>query len=313
MSALGFTLLLLATIVAGMIPRAIPILAAGIGETVSQNAGILNLGIEGYMLMGASVGFITDFYTHSILLAFFLAALSGMLFALFHAIASISFRADQIVSGTAIWFVGWGLSGLLYRVYLGSATSSPSIITLSPVHIPALSSIPYVGTLIFGEDPLAYLIIALVAGTHFFLYHTKMGLNLRTVGEDPKVAETAGVNPILYRYAATMFCGFLSGVGGAYLTLAVVGTFYYDITAGIGFIAVALVYFGRWRPIITLVGALIFGTVYVFYITIESSFLFIPYEFFAMFPYLATIFLIAIFGSRARPPRALARPYAKEA
>jgi len=303
----------LTTILGGTLPRAIPILAASVGELVSENAGVLNLGVEGYMLMGASVAFIVDFYEKDVALAFVLAGLAGLLFAFFHAVASVSLRADQIVSGTALWFIGWGLSGVLYRAFFAGAASAPGITVLAPINVPYLSSIPIVGTLLFGQDPVAYIILASLFGVQFFLYHTKAGLNLRTVGEDPKTAEIAGVNPIRYRYGATMFSGFMSGIGGAYLILAVVGTYYFSITAGIGFIAVALVYFGKWRPPRMFIGSLIFGMVFVLYITLESYFQSTPNEFFEIWPYLATLIIIVVVGARARPPASLAKPYTREA
>ena len=296
-----------------MLPRALPIIAAATGELVDQSAGILNLGVEGIMLIGTIVGFFTDFYTGSLLLAFLFAGVAGTLLALLHAVASISLRADQVVSGTAIWFIGWGLSGVAYRALFGNYLVPPTIAALPHLQLPVLTSIPIIGPILFGQDPAAYFILLMIVLTHYFLFHTQTGLNLRTVGEDPRTAEEMGVNPIRYRYAATMFGGFMAGIGGAYLTIAVTGTFYYDLTAGLGFIAVALIYFGKWKPLRTLVGCLVYGAVYVLFLTIQTHFLMIPYQFFAMWPYLAIVVILAAVAAKSGGPASLAKPYEKSA
>ncbi|MGC8661688.1 MAG: ABC transporter permease [Nitrososphaeria archaeon] len=305
-------ILLITTILIGMIPRAMPIFAAAIGETVDQSAGVLNLGVEGMMLMGAVIGLLVDYYTHNILLAFLAAGFIGLAFSVIHGIVTITMRLDQTTSGTALWFIGWGISGVIYASIFGISSTPPTILTLRGVYIPYLSSIPFFGKFIFGEDPMAYILIVLLIVVQYFLFHTKQGLNLRTVGNDPRVAEIMGVNPIRYRYAALLFGGFMAGIGGAYLTLVVVGSFYFDMTAGIGFIAVALVYFGKWNPWRVFAGTLIFGAVYVFYLMMESIYPAIPYDFYQMLPYLATLVMILVIGAKARAPTALTLPYIKE-
>jgi len=303
--------LILSAVLAGMIPRAMPALLAATGENIDEIGGVLNLGVEGMMLMGAIVAFIVDYNTGSILLGFLAAGAVGLLFSFFHAVASVTLKADQVVSGTAIWFIGWGLSGVLYHAAFGFTTSPVRINTLPSVSIPYLSNLPWVGTLIFGESPIFYLTLLLIAGVQYFLYHTKPGLNLRTVGENPRVADVMGVNPMRYRYGATLFGGFLAGLGGAYLTLVIVGSFDYDMTAGIGFVAVALVLFGKWRPWRVFIGAMVFGAIYVLYLTLESVLPSFPYQFLEMWPYLATLAFIVVVGKRANPPQALGRPYDK--
>lgn len=304
--------LILSAVLAGMIPRAMPALLAATGEAVDEIGGVLNLGVEGIMLMGCIIGFLVDYWTGSILLAFLCAGGIGMLFSFFHGLASISLKADQVVSGTAIWFIGWGLSGVLYVAAFGFTTSPVRVNTLSSVSIPYLTGLPYVGQLLFGESPIFYLTLVLLVGVQYFLYHTKPGLNLRTVGENPRVAEVMGVNPTKYRYAGVLFGGLLAGLGGAYLTVVLVGSFDYDMTAGIGFVAVALVLFGKWRPWRVFIGALVFGAIYVLYLTLETVLPTFPYQFLEMWPYLATLGFIMVVGKRANPPAALATPYRKE-
>ena len=299
----------ISAVLAGMVPRAMPALLAATGENVDEIGGILNLGVEGIMLMGCITAFLVDYATGSILLGFVAAGGVGMLFSFFHGVASITLRADQVVSGTAIWFIGWGLSGVLYVAAFGFSASPVKINTLASVSIPYLSGLPIVGQLIFGESPVFYLALVLIGGVQYFLYHTKPGLNLRTVGEDPRVAEMMGVNPIRYRYGALLFGGLLAGIGGAYITLVIVGSFDYDMTAGIGFVAVALVLFGKWRPWRVFIGALVFGGIYVLYLTLETALPSLPYQFLEMWPYLATLGFIVVVGKRANPPAALAKPY----
>jgi len=236
----------------------------------------------------------------------------GMLVSSVHAFASIKLKADQVVSGMAIWFVGWGLSGVFFVSMFGKYQIPPAITVTPHIYIPYLSTLPLIGPLLFGEDPFFYIVIAILIAVQYFLYHTRQGLDLRTVGENPAVAEIMGVNTTLYRFAAVVFGGFMAGFGGAYLTLSIVGSFYFDLTAGEGFIAVALVYFGKWRPLRVMVGSLVFGAVYILYYTLESVFPSVPYEFFAMWPYIATLLLIMVVGARAKSPDSLAKPYVKE-
>ena len=295
----------------GMVPRAIPVIAASNGELVDQSAGVLNLGVEGMMLIGTVVGFFTDFYTGNLILAFLLAGLAGMCLSLLHAVAAVSLKADQIVSGTAIWFIGWGLSGVIYRALFGKILVPPTINSIPHLSLPILSSIPIIGPIIFGQDPVAYFIILTVVAVHYFLFHTQPGLNLRTVGEDPRTAEEMGVNPKRYRIYAIMFGGLMAGIGGAYLTIAITGTFYYDLTGGMGFIAVALISFGKWKPFRTFFGCLVFGAVFVVFLTIQNYYPSIPYQFFQMWPYLAILVILSGVSAKSGGPAALGKPYEK--
>jgi ABC-type uncharacterized transport system permease subunit len=302
---------ILAIVLVGMIPRAMPIISAATGELIDQSAGILNLGVEGLMLIGTVVGFFVDFYTGNLTLAFLLAGLAGLALSILHAFASISLRADQVVSGTALWFIGWGLSGVGYRALFWRYLVPPTISPMPRLEIPFLSTVPIIGPMVFGQDAVAYLIVITLIVTYYFLFHTQAGLNLRAVGEDPRTAEEMGVNPTVYRYAATMFGGFMAGIGGAYLAIVITGTFYYNLTSGMGFISVALIYFGKWKPFRTLLGCFIYGAVYVLFLTIQTHFQSVPYQFFAMWPYLAILIIIAAVASRSRAPSALAKPYEK--
>ncbi|MGC9209565.1 MAG: ABC transporter permease [Nitrososphaeria archaeon] len=299
-------------LVFGTVPRAMPIFLASMGETVDQASGVFNLGVEGIMLMGAITGFVVDFYTRNVLLSFLAAIAVGVGMSFIHAYVSISMAGDQTISGTALWFIGWGLSGVIYARLFGLATTPPSISLIPHVYVPNLTRIPIVGKLIFGEDPLFYVGLLVLVVFQYLLFHTQFGLNLRAVGEDPRVAEIMGIDSYRYRYIAVLTGGALAGLGGAYLTLALVGSFYFNMTAGMGFIAVALVYFGKWNPWRVSVGSFVFGVIYALYVTLESVFPSVPYQFFAIWPYLATMIAIFIVGARAHMPSSLAMPYIKE-
>ncbi len=303
---------IIAVVIIGMVPRAVPIFTSALGETVDQASGVLNLGVEGIMLMGAIIALEYDYFYHNIIFAFIVAGFVGVLFAAVHGIVSILLHGDQVISGTAIWFIGWGISGVIYASTFGLYSTPPSVAVLPTVYIPYLTSLPIIGKLFFGEDPFVYVMVVMLIAVQYIMFHTKFGLNLRTVGENPHVAETMGVNPVLYRFIAVLFGGFMAGLGGAYLILGIVGSFYFDMTAGMGFIAVALVYFGKWNPWRVLVGSLIFGAVYVLYLTLESVFPNISYNFFSMWPYLATLILIFAVGARSHAPSSLTMPYIRE-
>ncbi|MDG6927681.1 MAG: ABC transporter permease [Nitrososphaerota archaeon] len=309
-SALLYTII--AAVIIGMVPRAMPIFTSALGETVDQASGVLNLGVEGIMLMGAIIALEVDFFTHDIVLAFIVAGVVGMMFAAVHGIVSILLHGDQVISGTAIWFIGWGISGVMYASTFGLYSVPPSVAVLPTLYIPYLTSIPIIGKLFFGEDPVVYIMVVILVVVQYVMFHTKFGLNLRTAGEDPRVAEIMGVNPVLYRFIAVLFGGFMAGIGGAYLIIGIVGSFYFDMTAGMGFIAVALVYFGKWTPWRVLVGSLIFGAVYILYLALESVFPSVSSNFFAMWPYLATLVLIFAVGAKSHAPSSLALPYLRE-
>lgn len=299
-------------IVLATFPSAIPIWLAALGETVDQASGVLDLGVEGIMLMGAIVAFVVDYFYHSALIAFIAAGLVGLAFSAVHAFISITLNGDQVVSGTALWFIGWGLSGVIYAAYFGLAKTPPSVQTIGSINIPELTSIPIIGKVLFGESPLFYISIIITIALWYVMFRTQFGLNLRSVGENPLVAEVMGVSPVIYRYVSVLFGGFMAGLAGAYLTVGLTGSFYFDMTAGMGFIAVALVYFGKWNPWRVSVGAVIFGFVYALSAELESVYTSIPYQFFSMWPYIATLLIILAVGKSAHAPDALTMPYVRE-
>ena len=295
-----------------------PILYAGIGEILTQRSGVMNLGIEGMMLVGAVTGFWTTTVSDSLLLAVLVGALGGLSVSLLHAVLAVSLRVNQIVSGLALVTLGTGLSA-----FIGDATEPPltccvGTFRFEPIFGGALAELPVVGPLLFGHDVMVYLSWVLAGVTSYYIFRTPAGLSLRAVGESPSTADAAGVSVVRYRYLHTLLGGALAGVGGAYLSIAVLGAWQKGISAGIGWIAFALVIFSGWRPWRALFAAYVFGLLTGLNFTFQIIGVNVPGDFLAMIPFgMAILALIVV---TARPaaarklgaPAALAEPYARE-
>jgi simple sugar transport system permease protein len=289
-----------------------PILFAALGEKIAERSGVLNLGIEGMMLIGAFAGFMGTYltdgnYVVGILMA--LAAAAGL--AMLKGFMSITIKTNQLAAGLAIWLLGTGLAALLYRLYFGIRTSAPSVDVMPKIDIPFLSSAPGVGEVLFSHDPLVYIALLLIPVTHFFIFKTNLGLKIRTVGENPKQADALGVNVEKIRYLAVILGGSLAGVGGAYFSLVQTGYFLEDITAGVGWIALAIVIFGRWKAYWIAAGAFIFGMVDSFQLSLQATGANIPFQFLLMLPYLIPIAILAGMYKKTGAPAALAVPYTR--
>jgi ABC-type uncharacterized transport system permease subunit len=289
-----------------------PILFAALGEKIAERSGVLNLGIEGMMLIGAFAGFMGTYltdgnYVVGILMA--LAAAAGL--AMLKGFMSITIKTNQLAAGLAIWLLGTGLAALLYRLYFGIRTSAPSVDVMPKIDIPFLSSAPGVGEVLFSHDPLVYIALLLIPVTHFFIFKTNLGLKIRTVGENPKQADALGVNVEKIRYLAVILGGSLAGVGGAYFSLVQTGYFLEDITAGVGWIALAIVIFGRWKAYWIAAGAFIFGMVDSFQLSLQATGANIPFQFLLMLPYLIPIAILAGMYKKTGAPAALAIPYTR--
>lgn len=289
-----------------------PILFAALGEKIAERSGVLNLGIEGMMLIGAFAGFMGTYltdgnYVVGILMA--LAAAAGL--AMLKGFMSITIKTNQLAAGLAIWLLGTGLAALLYRLYFGIRTSAPSVDVMPKIDIPFLSSAPGVGEVLFSHDPLVYIALLLIPVTHFFIFKTNLGLKIRTVGENPKQADALGVNVEKIRYLAVILGGSLAGVGGAYFSLVQTGYFLEDITAGVGWIALAIVIFGRWKAYWIAAGAFIFGMVDSFQLSLQATGADIPFQFLLMLPYLIPIAILAGMYKKTGAPAALAVPYTR--
>ena len=298
-------------LLAAAVRLAVPILFAAIGETFTERAGILNLGLEGIMLMGALAGFVGAYVTGNLWLGVALAMLSGIAMGLLMGFMSVTAKVNQVVAGLGITILGGGLSTLLFRQFFGLRSTPPTIEMFLTQPIPGLSRIPVLGEMVFSHNILVYLALILVPVAWVVLYRTRFGLALRAVGERPDAVDTRGLSVDRLRYISLIIGGALAGVGGAFLPLASLGLFWTQITAGRGFIAVAVVVFARWDPVRALWGALLFGGAIALQLSLQTLKLPIPSELLLMLPYIITIVVLVMVSRRAEFPGAFAVPYSR--
>lgn len=298
---------LLAGFLAAAVRVATPLLLAATGETISERGGVINLGIEGSMLAGALAAAIGSSAggPWSGLAA---ALIAGATLAAVFALVSVHAGADQIIAGTAITLGAVGLTGAVYRAYYGTAGAGLSIPTLAPVEVPVLAEIPLLGAALFAQPLTTYFAVALVPVTWWYLFRTRGGLALRAAGESAEGARAAGVRVRATRTLAVVAGGALAGLAGATLVLAQVGTFSERMTAGRGFIAIAIVVLGRWHPGGVLVAALFFGAATALQFVFQASGTAVPYQLFLMLPYVLALLGLAGAVGRVRAPRDLGRP-----
>ncbi len=298
---------LLAGFLAAAVRVATPLLLAATGETLSERGGVINLGIEGSMLAGALAAAIGSSAggPWSGLAA---ALIAGATLAAVFALVSVHAGADQIIAGTAITLGAVGLTGAVYRAYYGTAGAGLSIPTLAPVEVPVLAEIPLLGAALFAQPLTTYFAVALVPVTWWYLFRTRGGLALRAAGESADGARAAGVRVRATRTLAVVAGGALAGLAGATLVLAQVGTFSERMTAGRGFIAIAIVVLGRWHPGGVLVAALFFGAATALQFVFQASGTAVPYQLFLMLPYVLALLGLAGAVGRVRAPRDLGRP-----
>ncbi len=298
---------LLAGFLAAAVRVATPLLLAATGETISERGGVINLGIEGSMLAGALAAAIGSSAggPWSGLAA---ALIAGATLAAVFALVSVHAGADQIIAGTAITLGAVGLTGAVYRAYYGTAGAGLSIPTLAPVEVPVLAEIPLLGAALFAQPLTTYFAVALVPATWWYLFRTRGGLALRAAGESADGARAAGVRVRATRTLAVVAGGALAGLAGATLVLAQVGTFSERMTAGRGFIAIAIVVLGRWHPGGVLVAALFFGAATALQFVFQASGTAVPYQLFLMLPYVLALLGLAGAVGRVRAPRDLGRP-----
>lgn len=302
-----FTLPVLLGIIYSGIRLATPYLFAAVGETFAQTSGVLNLGVEGIMLMGAFSGFYVASKTGNLWLGLFIAALVGLLLGLLMAFVSVTLKAEQGISGIGLSLFGLGLSSLLFEKMIGS--SAISINGFQPIRIPILGSIPYIGDTFFNHSILVYLAFLMVPVSAYIINKTTLGLKIRAVGQYPHAADSLGISVDRIRYLTVSFGGMMAGIAGASLSLALINLFQENMTSGIGYIAVALVYFGGWRPSGVLWGSLLFSFVNAFQLWMQVKGVKIPSNIALMLPYVLTILALTFAVNRARQPAALARPF----
>jgi len=293
------------------IPAGTPLLFGTLGEVTAERSGVLNLGVEGMMIVGAVTAFGVTQVTGNIWLGVAAAALMGGLLALVHGFASITLRVNQVVSGLALTMLGLGLSGLLGKPYIGV----PLKTRFESLAVPGLSDLPILGPLLFRYDPLVYLAIILVPILWFMMYRTRWGITLRSVGESPATADAMGINIFLVRYAAVFFGGLMAGIGGAYLSVVYAPAWIEGMTAGAGWIVIALTIFAMWDPVRALLGAYLFGGVRVLQYRLQP--LGISPNLLNMLPFIFTILVLLVGAGEAMrkrigAPAGLMQPYTRE-
>jgi simple sugar transport system permease protein len=291
---------------------ATPIIFATLGEILAERSGVLNLGIEGIMLMGAVTGFLVSISSGSLWFGVLMAAMVGMALGLLMAFLSVHLGLSQHVSGLGITLFAAGLAMFIYRLHFGSPTVPPTVKPFQQVAIPWLSEIPVIGPGLFKQYTLTYIAWLLVPALSILLYKTNVGLKIRTVGENPIVADTVGVNVTLTRTLCLVVGGALMGVGGAFLTLAHQNMFLIDVIGGRGWVAIAMVIFGNWDPVKGTLGALIFGCLDGLQLRLQGLGFKLSFHVFLMIPYLLTIVALVSVSRKASVPASLLKPYRRE-
>jgi simple sugar transport system permease protein len=282
-------------IILSVLAASTPLLLAAAGELVAERAGVLNLGLEGMMIMGAACGFAAAWYTGSVILGALAGMLAGVLMAALFAALALGLAVNQVAAGLALTIFGAGLSGLI-----GSGFVGERIEPAAHLDLPLLTSVPFIGRIVFGQDAFVYASLALIVAVWWFLQHTRAGLILRAVGDNPASAHALGHPVLRIRMLAVLFGGACAGLGGAYLPLAYTPFFTPGMTAGRGWIALALVVFASWRPGRLVAGAWLFGAVSILQLHAQALGLPVPPQFMSALPYLATVAVLIAISRRGK-------------
>ena len=304
-----FTLSAVIGILTAGVRLATPYLYAALGETLGQRSGVLNLGVEGQMLMGAFAAFYVSITTGNLWLGLLAAVIVGAAMGLAMAFVTVNLQAVQGISGIGFYLFGLGMSTLLFQMTLGTVET---VSGFPPLHIPILGDIPVIGEIFFNHNIMVYGAYALVPIAWFVLNKTSIGLKIRAVGENPEAADSLGVSVATVRYITVTMGGVLSAIAGASMSIALLNVFQQNMTSGLGFIAVALVYFGGWRPVGVLLGALLFSMVIAFQLRLQVEGSAIPSDLLVMLPYVLTIIALVLTTQRVRAPSALTKPFERE-
>lgn len=290
----------------------VPFVLASQGTMLGGRTGVFNVAQEGIMLVGASVGFLVSFYTKSLTVGVLSAMVVGAIFGLAVAYFTTHLKMNQFVIGLALLFVGIGLSSLLPKVIIGVTLTPPLIPTLKDVPIPLLSKIPFIGEIFFNQNVMVYMAVLISIFLWWVMYKTNFGLSLRATGEYPQAADSLGINVTRMRYLAAIVGGALIGAAGVYLPMVYTGTFTDGMVKGRGWLAIALTFFGGWKPINILFGSLFFAGIEVLSFKVQVSGFGIPYQFLLMLPYLATILVMIFTFRRSTVPGFLGQNYDRE-
>lgn len=291
---------------------ATPILLAALGLLIMNRAGLINIGAEGIMLMATLTAVMGTYFSgDNVWVGMLCAMVTGAVMGLLFAFLTVTVRANQIVVGAAFNILGGGVSAMLYRVVFGTESQLINITGFQAVEIPLLSKLPIVGKALFGQMPVVYIAFLLVPVISYFLFKTPAGLNLRSVGENPKAADTLGINVYRMRYLSTIVGCTLMGMGGAFLSTGLLRFFSENMVAGRGYIALAAVIFGRYKPTGVMLATMLFALGNVIANNLQASGSAIPYNLLVMIPYVLTIVALAAFGGKSVGPAASGKPYKK--
>ena len=294
-------------VLASTLRQSTPLVLGAMCGLMGERSGIINIGIEGQMLLAAFVGFLANVYTGNLLLAVAAGVLTGATMGALLAFMSVTLKMDQIIAGTVINILAFGLTGYYYQQ--GLTTQGK----LLPISLGPLAEIPLIGPVLFRNPPITFATLILIFVIHYVLFYTRWGLRTRAVGEHPSAADTVGINVYFVRYTNVIIGGAIAGLAGAYLTLEAVGSFERAMTNGRGFVALAVMIFGKWTPLGSWGAALLFGLTTALQTQLQfAGRLAIPHQFIGMLPYVLTIVVLAGFVGRARPPAAIGQPYETE-
>jgi simple sugar transport system permease protein len=293
-------------VLASTIRQSTPLILGALCGLIGERSGVVNIGIEGQMLMAAFVAFLANVYIGNLWVATLIGALTGAVMGLFLAFMAVTLKMDQIIGGTVINILAVGLTGYFYVA--GLTTKGK----FQPIPLGPLADIPLIGPVLFDNPPITYMAIILVFVVHYVLFYTRWGLRTRAVGEHPRAADTVGINVFRTRYINVILAGAFAGLAGAFLTLEGVGSFERLMTNGRGFLALAIMIFGKWTPLGSWAGALLFGFLYALNTQLQFSGIGLPPQFVGSLPYVATILVLAGFVGRSRPPAAVGQPYETE-
>lgn len=306
-----FTVGFLISLLAGTIRLATPILLPALGQIYTQRAGILNLGVEGTMTIGAVAGFAAAYKSGNLWIGLLSGMLFGMLWSLIMAWLSVTMRANQVIAGIALNILGAGTAVYVYRIIFGIQSLPPQVEPFSAVNIPVLSSIPVIGSIFFQHNILVYLSYIMVIVTWFILEKTTFGLKIRAVGEHPRAADSKGINVAKTRYAAVLIGGLYAGAAGAFMSTAYMNLFTESIISGRGFIAVSVVIFARFMPVKAMWGALLFGFASALQMRLQALGIDMANQLMLMLPYVMTIVALIIASKKAEFPSAYTIPYSR--
>lgn len=290
------------------------VLLAALGELVTERAGVLNLSVEGMMLTGAFAGFLGAYYSESLWIGVLTAASAGIVISAIFGVLTVIFHIRQEVSGLSVNIFASGLTFYLYRTIFPDVggTNIPALTPFKVVNIPILSDIPFIGRILFQQYALSYIAFFMMLLIAFYLYRTKSGLILRTLGENPRAVDMKGINVTRYRFLAVLFGGLMAGLAGAFITLASVGIFVADITAGRGWLAIAIVIFGDWKPGKILLASLFFGFIDALQMQLQAVGVDLPFQLFLAMPYILTVIAVFLGRKRSGAPIALGLHYVRE-